>query len=89
MDRDGWQALVERGPVLSSIDRYPQREFGTEIQEAWVDQILPQATRRAPWQTGVEGVERFAKVFGNKRIRVIIIGSVAIQADVDTTFVVL
>ena len=88
MDRDGWQALVERRPVLSSIDRYPQREFGTEIQKAWVDQILPQAASRAPWQTGVEGVERFPKVFGNKRIRVIIIGSVAIQADVDTTFVV-
>ena len=89
MDRDGWQALVERGPVLSSIDRYPKREFGTEIQEAWVDQILPQAASRAPGQPGVERVERFPKVFGNKRIRVIIIGSVAIQANVDTTFVVL
>ena len=88
MDRNGWQALVERGPVLSSIDRYPKREFGTKIQEAWVDQILPQTTSRAPWQTGVERVECVAKVLGNKHIRVIIIGSVAIQADVDTTFVV-
>jgi hypothetical protein len=37
----------------------------------------------------VERVERFSKVFGNECIRVIIIGSVAVQADVDTTFVVL
>ena len=83
--RHRWQIGVEFVPVFTAIGGGVDCELGADQQDVFVERAFAKASGRSPRQVGTNRFPRFAVVFGDKNIGVVIVRSMAIQTEIDPT----
>src|SRR5207244_3485310 len=82
----GRQIIVDLGPVVAAVARYPNRELGADEKQIAVLDILAQTARGAPGKIALERSPCFAEVLGHIDKGAIIVLAMAVERHVGPAF---